>query len=106
MSINQTDSVFRTKSCRYFAISGVCLKGAHCSFTHIDEEGHDLHQSFILHDLDKGCWQEIQEDPAGIQDGFEEIDLNEVGAKEELCDEKDESFRLPPHFGIYRGIGS
>ena len=48
----------------------------------------------------------MQEDPAGMPDGFEEIDLNEVGAKEELCDEKDESSRLPPHFGNYRGIGS
>ena len=106
MPINQTNSAFRTKPCRYFADTGVCLKGAHCTFTHIDADGHDLHQSFILNDLDQDGWQEMQEDPAGMPDGFEEIDLNEVGAKEELCDEKDESSRLPPHFGNYRGIGS
>ena len=104
MSINQTHRGFRTKPCRYFA-SGVCRHGAHCRFTHIDEEGHDLHQSFSLHDVDKGCWQELREDPASIQDAFEEIVLNEVCAKEELCDEKDGSFRLPPHFGNYRGSG-
>ena len=48
----------------------------------------------------------MQEDPAGIPDGYEEIDLNEVGAWEELCDEKDERSCLPPHFGNYDGIGS
>ena len=74
-------------------------------FTHIDEEGNDLHETFHLNELDGESWQEVH-DPAGIQEGFEEVDLNEVGAKEELCDEEDESLRLPPHYGIYPGIGS
>ena len=105
MPINQGDSAFRTKPCKYFATS-FCLKGAYCRFAHIDNEGNDLHQSFVSNDLDQHSWQELQDNPASIHVGFEEMDLHEVGDKEESCDEEDESFRLPPHFGVYRGIGS
>ena len=106
MPINQTNSSFRTKPCRYFADTGDCHKGAHCTFTHIDADGHDHHQFLIPNDPAQEGWQEMQEDPAGIPDGYEEIDLNEVGAGEELCDEKDERSCLPPHLGNYDGIGS
>ena len=106
MPIHETVSAFRREPCRYFARNGLCRKGANCSFAHIDKEGNDLHQPSSLNGLDGEAWQEGTEDPAGILDGFEEIDLNEVGAKGELCDEKDDSFRFAPHFGKYSGIGS
>ena len=106
MSFHETVPAFRTKPCRYFARSGVCVKGADCTFTHIDEEGNDLHQSFSLNSLDGEEWQDGAEDPAGLVDGIEEVDLNEVGGKAELSDEEEDSFRLAPHFGTYSGIGS
>ena len=105
MPINQTNTAWRTKPCRFFADTGGCIKGAYCRFKHIDEDGTDLHASPHLNELDGVSWQEIH-DPAGIQEGFKEVDLNLVGAKEEPCYEDYESLRLPPHFGIYPGIGS
>ena len=105
MPINRANPAWRTKPCRFFAVNGVCIKGSYCRFTHIDEDGSDLHETPHLNEIDGESSQEV-EDPAGTHEGFEEVDLTHVGAMEELFYEDDESLRLPPNFGIYPGIGS
>ena len=80
----------------------MCSKGAECRFAHIDEQGNDVHNYPEVDEQDLAKYDaQLQK---ALQEDFEEFDLNEVGEKEESCDEEG-SFRLPPHLGIYEGIG-
>ena len=104
MAVNQFCSAWRTKPCKFFAETGSCTKGAECRFAHIGEGGNDVHEYFDPNVLDEEIWHEVQ-DTAALQEDFEEVNLNEVGAMAESCEEGEKDFRLQPHFVIYPGIG-
>ena len=105
MQISPAAPPWRTKPCRFFAVNEMCIRGSTCPFTHIDEDGNDLHESRYLHEIEWQCWPEV-EDLSGTHEGFEEVDLTHVGAMEEFFYEDDESLRRPPYFGSYPGSGS